>query len=323
MIDSKESLIIGVDGGATKTQLAVANTKGELLAVYETGGTYYVLADALQQMVALLQPISSKHIMTAVFAVAGWDFEPDQQKQRALIETALAANGITVGKAIYENDIYATLKSAKNLAEPAVVISCGTGIIGLAAGNGKYYKTPGYEYLSGEWGSGIHQAEYAIHLACASLLGREEDYPILIQKAFNYFEATDLNSLVHQIVNDFAGNKKRGYFLKQVYDAYTEGCPGAAKVVHRAGEELAKTAWCLLKKIGQENVKIIFGGGVIKQFGLPPNFRSQLHQLTQQQHDCYFVNSAPVYGALYWALQLTGARTALIEEYLDVSFIAG
>jgi N-acetylglucosamine kinase-like BadF-type ATPase len=320
-MDFPESLIIGVDGGATKTQLAVANTDGELLGVYEAAGTYHVLTGALGQMVTLLQPISNKHIITAVFAVAGWDFEPDQAKQRELIETALTANGITVDKAVYENDIYATLKSAKDLAEPAVVISCGTGIIGLAAGNGTYYQTPGYEYLSGEWGSGIHQAEYAIHLACASLLGREDHYPILIQKALDYFEATDLNSLVDQIINHFAGNKKRGYFLKPVYEAYAEGCPGAARVVHRAGEELAKTAWCLLKKLEGNNVKIIFGGGVIKQFGLPSNFKSQLHHLTQQQHDCYLVNSAPVYGSLHWALQLSGLPTALVEDYLDVSFI--
>lgn len=313
----RDHLIIGVDGGATKTHMAVANTKGEILAVHEVGGTYYMLTDALAHMIALLQPISNRYITMAIFSVAGWDFVIDQQKQQALIEQAIAINGITIEKAIYENDIFSTLKSSKGIAEPCVVISCGTGIIGLAADNGKYFKTPGYEYLSGEWGSGIHQAEYAIHLACASLLGREKEYPILIKKALNYFEADDLNSLAYNVVNQFSSNRKRGHFLRQVYDAYNEGCEGAAKVVNRAGEELARTVWCLLKKIKADNVPLIFGGGVIKQFGLPSNFKAQLHQYTQKNHSCYMVNNLPVYGALYWALKQAGFPTHHVTDKLD------
>lgn len=317
----KNHLIIGVDGGATKTHLAIANNKGEILAVHEAGGTYYMLKDALANMIKLLHPVKKQHITMAVFSVAGWDFEIDQQQQQALIEQALAINYITIGQVIYGNDIFSTLKSARSLAEPCVVISCGTGIIGLAADNGKYFKTPGYEYLSGEWGSGIHQAEYAIHLACASLLGREKEFPILIKKALNYFEADDLNALTYNVVNNFASNRKRGHFLKHVYDAYHEGCAGAAKVVNRAGEELARTVWCLLKKIKTDNVNLIFGGGVIKQFGLPPNFKTQLHQLTQENYSCYLVNNLPVYGALYWALEQAGFSTLHVTAQLDCTLL--
>lgn len=310
-------LIIGVDGGATKTHLAVANIRGEILAVHEAGGTYYMLKDALANMIMLLQPVKDCYISMAVFTIAGWDFETDQQQQQALIEQALAVNGVIVEKAIYENDIFSTLKSAKSLNGSCVVISCGTGIIGLAADNGKFFKTPGYEYLSGEWGSGIHQAEYAIHLACASLLGRVKKYSILIEKALNYFEADDLNSLTYNVVNHFASNKQRGHFLKPVYDAYYEGCEGAAKVVNRAGEELARTIWCLLKRIRTDNVSLIFGGGVIKQFGLPPNFKTQLYQLTKKNYSCYLINNLPVYGALYWALEQENLPTQFITDRLD------
>ncbi|RYE12885.1 MAG: hypothetical protein EOP45_22115 [Sphingobacteriaceae bacterium] len=80
----KDQLIIGVDGGATKTHLAIANTQGEILAVHEAGGTYYMLADALAHMITLLQPIKNQQIPLAVFSVAGWDFEIDQQQQQFL-----------------------------------------------------------------------------------------------------------------------------------------------------------------------------------------------------------------------------------------------
>lgn len=310
--------IVGVDGGATKTHLAVADAKGNLLAVHEAGGTYYKLTDAAEQMEALLWHLRDSHLAVAVFTVAGWDFEEDQQRQRRLIERALATNNITADKIIYENDLLSTLKSAYSISEPCVVISCGTGIIGLAAYNGTYYKTPGYEYLSGEWGSGIHQAEYAIHLACASLLGREEPYPILIQKALHYFGANDVYTLAHSVTNKFSGNQQRGYFLKPVYEAYHEGCPGAARVIHRAGEELARTVWCLLKQLPQGNVPIIFSGGVIRQFGLPPNFKQALFQLTQQYFECYELVSPPVYGALHWALQEGNYPTDKVDEQLKL-----
>ncbi|GAB2699188.1 hypothetical protein GCM10027037_24640 [Mucilaginibacter koreensis] len=318
----QEQLIIGVDGGATKTHMAVANTAGEILAVHEAGGTYYVLHDALEQMTALLKPVSNQHLKVAVFTVAGWDFESDQRQQQALIEQALALNSITVEKAIYENDIYATLKSAKGIADPCIVIACGTGIMGLATNGEKYYKMPGYEYLSGEWGSGIHQAEYAIHLACASLLGREEEYPILIQKALTYYEAEDMDSLAYNIVNRFATNRQRGYFLGPVYEAYHEGCPGAARVVHRAGHELARTVWCLLKKVEATQANLIFSGGVTKNFGLPPNFKDELFRLTQQQFNYFQVHNAPVYGALLWALQEAGAPVNAVEKHLVCSSMA-
>jgi N-acetylglucosamine kinase-like BadF-type ATPase len=315
-----EQLVIGIDGGATKTHMAVANAAGEILSMQEAGGTYYVLDDALEHMIALLKPLSHHHLKTAVFTVAGWDFEADQQKQRALIERALAINDIRVENAIYENDIYATLKSAKGVTEPCVVISCGTGIMGLAAHQGRYYKMPGYEYLSGEWGSGIHQAEFAIHLACASLLGREEEYPILIQKALTYFEADDIDSLAYNIVNRFTTNRQRGYFLGPVYKAYDEGCAGAARVVHRAGLELARTVWCLLKKVEiTRQANLIFGGGVIKNFGLPPNFQEELYRLTPQQFNYFQVHNPPVYGALYWALEEAGYPTNLVAEHLVCS----
>ncbi len=317
-----EQLVIGIDGGATKTHMAVANQNGELLALHEAGGTYYVLNDALEHMAALLQPLSNRHIKTAVFTVAGWDFTPDQQRQQALIEQALILNGITAEKIIYENDIYASFKSAATVAEPCVVISCGTGIMGLAVGNGRSFKMPGYEYLSGEWGSGIHQAEYAIHLACASLLGREERYPILIQKALAYFEADDMDTLAYNIGNRFTNNRQRGYFLKPVYEAYREGCPGAARIVYRAGEELARTVWCLLKKIEVKEANLIFGGGVIKQFGLPPNFKEVLYRFTGQYYTYYQINNAPVYGALIWALQEAGFPTEKAAVQLSCTQMA-
>ncbi|QQL50307.1 ROK family protein [Mucilaginibacter ginkgonis] len=311
-------LIIGVDGGATKTQMAVANTDGELLNVHTSGGTYYILENAQQEMNALLAPIANSEVAVAVFTVAGWDFKPDQEKQQRVIEEAIRVNNISIDKIIYENDVFSTLKSAKDVNGACVVISCGTGVIGLAAKGNYFCKTPGYEYLSGEWGSGIHQAEYGIHLACASLLGRGEEYAILTQKALAYFEATDADSLAFNIFNKFTTNKQRGYFLKEIYDAYHEGCPGAAKVINRAAEELARTAWCLIKKLNKpDHVNLIFGGGVIKQFGLPPGFNEWLQKLTgRNDFKMFVIKSAPVYGALRWALAAAEVSTTHILPLL-------
>lgn len=297
-------LVIGVDGGSTKTQLAVAGTDGVLQGLYEAGGTWYKLENALDELIALFQPIRNRQVRLGVFTVAGWDFPADQQAQRALIEKALAFLHIVVEESVYENDVFATLKSAQTIGEICVVVSCGTGMIGLAAEKGTFFRTPGFDYLSGEWGSGIHQAEFGIHLACASLLGREEPFPILISKAFSYFNAHDLNSLTDQVVNHFTSNRQRGYFLQAIYEAYHEGCPGAARVINRAADELARTVFSLLKKVKGYKVPVVFGGGVIRQFGLPPGFSSRLYDLCGKQPELYLIDNPPVYGALHWALSL-------------------
>jgi N-acetylglucosamine kinase-like BadF-type ATPase len=296
---------IGVDGGGTKTHLAVANANGELIDFAESSCTNWELeAYSFENWLQLFNCISGKSIETAVFTVSGWDFEIGQQQTRMNIERALRQMNITIKHSVYKNDVYSLYKSGIGESTSGVAVASGTGTIGLAVDGEKHFQTTGYGYISGEWGSGFDIVEYALHLVCSSLLGREENYPELIGQTYTYFNATDLESLVKRIVGPEFKTLNPGYFLANIYKAFYAGCPGARKTLEKASSELAQTTWSLLKKIGSQKVPVIFGGGTFKNFGLPFLLKEKLCELTQTEHEFRIVKSDPVYGAILWALQL-------------------
>ena len=70
-----------------------------------------------------------------------------------------------------------------------------------------------------------------------------------------------------------------------------------------------------------KKVPLIFGGGVIRNFGLPPKMKERLYQLTDAYYDCYIVHNKPVYGAFFWALQVAGVPTDIVEKELDCRLV--
>jgi N-acetylglucosamine kinase-like BadF-type ATPase len=297
-------MVIAIDGGGTKTHLVTASTEGTLSQVFEAGGTNYLQPDAYAEWLRLLGNIEGQQVQTASFTVSGWDYPEDQQQQKALILKALEVRHVQVGQLLFENDIYATFQSGLQGEKAGIAISAGTGIIGMVETEEVCFRTPGYEYLGGEWGSGLHMAEYGLHLACASLLGRHPHYPELTSRALTYFDAPDLEALIKAIAA--SDQRKKGYFLSAIYQAWEVGCPGASLVIEQEALELARTAWALIQKGGGRNMPIVFGGGVIQRFGLPSAFYQHLQALSGQTWECRLVESEPVWGSLYWALEKSG-----------------
>jgi N-acetylglucosamine kinase-like BadF-type ATPase len=315
----KEQFYIGVDGGGTKTHLVLANTDGEVIGFSEALCTNWEHEDyAFENWLQLFDCISGKNIDKAVFTVSGWDYEYGQIQTRNNIERALRLLNITINHSIYKNDIYSLYKSGIGESTSGVAIASGTGTIGLASDGENYFQTTGYGYLSGEWGSGLDIAEYALHLVCSSLLGREDQYPELTRQAFLYFDADDFDSLVKRMVGPAFKSMNPGFFLANIYEAYYAGCPGARKTLEKAGCELAKTTWSLLKKTGSRSAPVIFGGGTIKNFGLPVLLKEKVFELTQTENEFRIVKSDPVYGAILWALQLDNKPLVHVQQKIVI-----
>jgi N-acetylglucosamine kinase-like BadF-type ATPase len=319
MAKSNSKIYIGVDGGGTKTHLAVADSKGEITGFYESGCTNWETEGfSYDNVLNLLQPLANNEIEVGIFTVAGWDLEEGQRQMRGIYEKALLDNNITVRKTIFQNDVFSLLKSGMGNNTSAVAVAAGTGTIGAAMCADTFFRTTGYGFISGEWGSGPDIATYALHLVCSSLLGREEQYPVMIEKTFQYFNVHDLNTLIEQLIDKDMSQPKIGFFLKSVYEAYNQGCPGAKKALSKAGYELAKTTWSLLKQLDDKNVPLIYGGGVIKNFGLPPVLKEKVKELTGIDYEYRIVISDPVYGSLIWALQEGNVPFEKVKEKVEM-----
>jgi len=311
---------IGVDGGTTKTHLAAVDSYGNLLLFNETGSTNaFETGDIKENFLSLFAPIRYAEIDVAVFTLAGWDFENDQKKVRAQVEAVLSTCSIKIKKSIFENDIFAVYHSGIGASVSGVAIASGSGTIGVAVNEKNIFRTTGFGYIAGEWGAGWEMADHAIHLVCSSLMGREESYPVLTRKAFEYFHAASFEDLVEKIIYQ-RDTTYRGYFLKQVYDAYLQGCHGAKKVLEKGSNELTKTIAALLKKIPGENVPVILGGSVFKTMGLLPGMKDQLKNITGTEHEFRIIQSDPVWGALRWAAKEGSINTNCINEKILIAF---
>jgi N-acetylglucosamine kinase-like BadF-type ATPase len=310
-----DKIIIGVDGGGTKTQMAVADHEGKITGFSETGCTNWESEDFnMDNWLELFENLRGSAVETAVFTVSGWDYEEGRIMTKRNIEEAMLSQHVKAEKTIFRNDIYSLLMSGLLGSDAGVAVSSGTGTVGIARYGDSYYQTTAYGYIAGEWGSGPDMVEYALHLACASMLGRDGPFPILEKHAFKYFSVNDLDSLVKKIVSRNISQKEFGFFLSEIYEAYKEGCPGSRKVLEKAGHELALTTWSLLKKINDFTVPIIMGGGTIKNFGLPPGFKDRLKVLTGVRNEIRILKSDPVYGSLLWALMESGKPTDSVRK---------
>ena len=310
---------IGVDGGTTKTHLAAADAGGQIICFNESGSTNaYASDDITQNLVALFEPINNTVIDVAVFTLAGWDFKRDQEKMRQQVEKALSACNIHVKKAIYENDIFAVYYSGIGESPSGIAIASGSGVVGVAVNGKEKFRTTGFGYIAGEWGSGWELSDYAIHLVCSSLLGREEHYPVLIAKAFQYFKASSYEKLVETIIHEHTITQ-RGFFLKEVYDAYLHDCAGAKKVFEKGNCELAKTITALIKKLPGKNIPVILGGSVFKSIGILPGLKERLKDMTNADPEFRVIKSDPVWGSLYWAAKESGLTTTAINKKIVVS----
>jgi N-acetylglucosamine kinase-like BadF-type ATPase len=270
----------------------------------------------------LFNSLQGKRIETAVFTVSGWDYEVGRTITKKNIEEAMHDKNVQAEKVIFRNDIYSLLMSGLSDSNAGVAVSSGTGTVGIARNGDLYYQTTAYGYIAGEWGSGPDMVEYALHLACASMLGRDGPFPLLEKYALEYFSADDLDSLVKKLVSGNISQKEFGFFLSKIHEAYQSGCQGARKVLEKAGKELALTVWSLLKKINTFSVPVIFGGGTIKNFGLPPGLRNNLKALTGVQNEIRILKSDPVYGSLLWALMESNKPADSVREHikLDITF---
>ncbi len=310
---------IGVDGGTTKTHLAAVDADGKIICFNECGSTNaYESDDITHNLVDLFGPVHNAVIDVAVFTLAGWDFEKDQKNVRQQVEKALSVCNIVIRKAIYENDIFAVYYSGIGESSCGVAIAAGSGVVGAAVNGTEKFRTTGFGYIAGEWGAGWELADYAIHLVCSSLLEREEYYPVLIEKAFHYFNASSYEELVEAVIHKYTITH-RGFFLKEVYDAYLQNCAGAKKVFKKGSRELARTIAALLKKISNENVPVILGGSVFKSIGLLPGLKECVKEITKADPEFRLIKSDPVWGALYWAAREAGLTTTAIAKNILVN----
>ena len=172
-----EAVVLAIDGGNSKTDLALVGADGEVMALVRgpqssphhlgVDGCLSVLEKLLDQAVSEAGLPNGDGPVAEVgkLFLAGVDFPSEEDAMETAAGTRRLARNISVG-----NDTFAVLRAGTDSGW-GVAIVCGAGIncVGVAP-DGRQARFPALGWITGDWGGG-----YDVGLAAVSAAARSED----------------------------------------------------------------------------------------------------------------------------------------------------
>jgi N-acetylglucosamine kinase-like BadF-type ATPase len=264
-------LVLAIDGGNSKTDLALVRADGELLALVRgplSSPHHLGLAGALQVIDdLLLEALSDAGIENGVGAVAdvgqlllaGVDFPSEVEEMQKAAAARGFARKLTVG-----NDTLAVLRAGTEDGWGVAVV-CGAGIncVGVAPDR-RQARFPALGWTTGDWGGG-----YDVGLAATMAAARSEDgrgEKTTLERAVPAHFGLETPMQLAEAVHAGRIEQRRVIELAPVVFAEAERDPEAAAIVDRLAEEVVTMIRVILERLEltQEPVPVALGGGLMQ-----------------------------------------------------------
>ncbi len=267
--DRPRMLYLGVDGGGTKTHIALMTAKGEVRGEGLAGPANPLrvgVETAVGNIVKALNDacddahISKLDIAAATLGLAGVRRADLRKRVR---ERFIQSVGIRNTTVITDAEI---ALFASTLGEPGLVVIAGTGSICLGKNDkGRIAISGGWGPLAGDEGGGVGIAQAALHSVAKASDGRGIATR-LSQRASEYFRASGPENLIVAIYSPQVDNSRIAGFAKFVVEAAQEGDAVAENIIQEAGSELGVAACAVIEKLGLQKTKVPIGcvGSVFK-----------------------------------------------------------
>ena len=264
-------LVLAIDGGNSKTDLALVRADGELLALVRgplSSPHHIGLAGALQVIDdMLLEAISDAGIDNGAGPVAdvgqlllaGVDFPSEVDEMQKAAAARGFARKVTVG-----NDTLAVLRAGTEDGWGVAVV-CGAGIncVGVAPDR-RQARFPALGWTTGDWGGG-----YDVGLAATIAAARSEDgrgEKTTLERAVPAHFGLETPMQLAEAVHAGRIEQRRVIELAPVVFAEAERDPEAAAIVDRLAEEVVTMIRVILERLEltQEPVPVALGGGLMQ-----------------------------------------------------------
>ncbi|PSR29011.1 MAG: hypothetical protein C7B47_03405 [Sulfobacillus thermosulfidooxidans] len=310
------TLYIGVDGGASKTDVVLAQD-GKLLNIVHGGpsnpqgplGLEGAMDQLAQSLSLVIQGYDPKDVKGAVLGLAGADFPEDIAAMSEQLTHLLPWLSYTI---VNDTEI-ALLGGSRQGYGIAVICGTSTNVLGIHP-NGKRCQIGGLGYEMGDFGGGADLAREVLHVAFRSHEGRgpktilEDD--VLRKLGQNSYEDLKRAMYFHTI-HPFA-------FLALVpacFEAANQNDNVAITLLQNMAQSLAQTVIAAANQLSWHNdpFEVILVGSLWE--GVSPVLQSHFRELVQAQFplsDIHLPLLPPVLGALLQAAQLGGE---LVDEW--------
>lgn len=271
----KTSLVIGIDGGGTKTTALLADLNGNTLAEAIGGPSNFQVIGTEQAAQVLYSQIHSccsqvgkalKDIGVIVAGLSGAGRESDKIRMRdAFIAVARKAR-VSFPIVEIESDARIALEGAFS-GSPGIILISGTGSIAYGkAHDGSILRTGGWGRILGDEGSGYTIGRHGLTIVCRQLDGRMKRSMLtkLVEQVFGFDSQEKIISAVYREQFEIAS------VAPLVIEAATKGDEECARIVNRAAfelTELVRTVTLKLEEVGrgrpQQKLPLALYGGLI------------------------------------------------------------
>ncbi len=262
-------LYLGVDGGGTKTNIAIMNANREIVAE-SIGGPSNPLRVGVETAVANIikatdaacdsENLSRGDIVAATLGLAG--------VRRADIRMRVRERFVDlfrVRKTSITTDADIALYGT-TLGKPGVAVIAGTGSVCLGVNAmGEKAMSGGWGPLAGDEGGGRGIAEQALHAIAKASDGRGPATK-LSERAAEYFRASNVENLIGAIYAPKMDNSRIAGFAKYVVETAAEGDKIAREIITDAGRELGIAVVAVVKALKLQRAAFPIGcvGSVFK-----------------------------------------------------------
>lgn len=259
---------LAVDGGNSKTDLALVREDGELLATARgRGSSPYHLGvegslDVIEKLFerALDEAGLERPADVAELLLAGVDFPSEEAAVVAAVEGRRLAGRISV-----DNDTFAVLRAGTDSGWGVAVV-CGAGMNCVGVGpDGRHARFPALGWTTGDWGGGADVGQEAVSAAARSEDGRgprtslEQSVPA----HFGLATPTELAEAIHfrRIDGRRAIELAPLVFAEAAHDA------AAVAIVERLAAEIVALARVAITRLdlAHEPVEVLLGGGLLQR----------------------------------------------------------
>ena len=263
---ARRSLVLGVDGGGTKTRAVILNGRQQVLGEGTAGPSNPLRVGVRDATVAVREAVERAcaaarvrrgDIVAAEIGLAGVRRADLRERMRA----ALDELGIKPLNVVTDADI--ALYGATE-GKAGLVIIAGTGSVccGRSA-RGARFCAGGWGPIAGDEGSGSWIARRGIQAVAHATDGRGSETP-LVEAACDYFNVGAADDLSTAIYAPNMTNERIAGFARAVIEEAKRGDRVAKVIVAEGGRELGRAAAAVIRKqrMGRERFPVGYVGGV-------------------------------------------------------------
>jgi N-acetylglucosamine kinase-like BadF-type ATPase len=303
-------LLLAVDGGNAKTDLALFDRNGNVIALVRGPGSSpheHGVDGALDRIEALVVEAGADGpVDYAELLLAGVDFPTEVETFQRRAQQRGWAERVEVA-----NDTFAVLRTGTDKGWGVAVV-CGAGMNCLGLGpDGREARFPALGPITGDWGGGQDVGSAAVWAAARSEDGRGPKTSLELRVPAHFGVRTPLE--LAQAVHTGAIGQRRFVELAPIVLAEAEHDAVAAGIVLRLADEVVAFVRVALERIAPvpEPPDVVLGGGVLQAGNelLLGAIDAGLERL-DIPHRLIVADAPPVVGAALRALDALGADPA-------------